>query len=186
MEDGEKIPLLQQEKKESGHGSALWKMGAAVFLLDQGSKWAAISAIGNGEEKTVIEGFFKFVHWHNTGAAWSIMQNQNTLLMAISAIAFIGLIFYRSQFDIGSQRGRIALSLLCGGILGNLADRLIHGHVVDFIRFYLKTRGQQQEVGFPAFNVADTAICVGVGLMFYSTWKAAKHGAEPPGAPTQA
>jgi signal peptidase II len=68
--------------------------------------------------------------------------------------------------------GQIAFGLLFGGIAGNLADRLIHHEVVDFLRFYMVLRGGYgQEVGFPAFNFADTAICTGVGLIFLITWR---------------
>ena len=64
----------------------------------------------------------------------------------------------------------MSLGLIFGGILGNLVDRLFRDHVVDFIRFYLHRRSGE-EIGFPAFNIADSAICVGVGLMFLISWR---------------
>jgi signal peptidase II len=73
--------------------------------------------------------------------------------------------------------GQIAFGLIFGGIAGNLADRLIRHEVVDFIRFYLQQRGGD-EIGFPAFNVADTAICTGVALIFLITWKN-EHAVKP-------
>ena len=68
--------------------------------------------------------------------------------------------------------GQIAFGLIFGGIAGNLTDRLLPRHeVVDFICFYMQQRGDGGEIGFPAFNIADTAICTGVGLIFLITWK---------------
>lgn len=186
MEDGGKNPQLLPSENPNGGAANMWRIGAVIFLLDQGTKWAVLATLGNHTEKTIIEGFFKIVCWHNTGAAWSILQNQNKLLIGISALALVGMITFRNQFDVGSPRGRWAMALLCGGILGNLVDRIMHGHVIDFIRFYLSTRGQENEVGFPAFNVADSAICIGVVLMFYSTWKAAEGSGKNPSATPQA
>ena len=72
----------------------------------------------------------------------------------------------------GTLSGQIAFGLLFGGIAGNLADRLFRHEVVDFLRFYIQLRGGYgREIGFPAFNVADTAICTGVGLIFLITWR---------------
>jgi signal peptidase II len=75
--------------------------------------------------------------------------------------------------------GQFAFGLIFGGIAGNLTDRLLPGRreVIDFIYFYLHQRGGG-EIGFPAFNVADTAICTGVGLIFLITWKS-EHAAKP-------
>ena len=68
--------------------------------------------------------------------------------------------------------GQFALGLIFGGIVGNLIDRLTVKHVIDFIYFYVEQRGGK-EIGFPAFNVADSAICTGVGLIFLLTWTGA-------------
>ena len=62
------------------------------------------------------------------------------------------------------------MGMLIGGIVGNLIDRVAYEHVVDFIRFYLKQRGGN-EIGYPAFNIADMGICVGVGLLFVMAWR---------------
>jgi signal peptidase II len=66
--------------------------------------------------------------------------------------------------------GQLSLGLIFGGIAGNLLDRFLHGHVVDFIYFFVSRRGGG-EIGFPAFNVADSAICTGVGLLFLLSWQ---------------
>ena len=62
------------------------------------------------------------------------------------------------------------MGMLIGGIVGNLIDRVVYQHVVDFIRFYLHQRGGG-EIGYPAFNIADMAICVGVGMLFVQAWR---------------
>ena len=142
-----------------------------VIGLDQLTKQIVLRFLGYEEQKIVIDGFFKFVHWHNTGAAWSLFRGKNMLLAMIAIVALIVLFFTRHHFDARTLLGQVAFGLICGGIVGNLIDRLRVGHVVDFIYFYLQQRGGS-EVGFPAFNVADSAICTGVGLVFLLTWKA--------------
>ena len=92
-------------------------------------------------------------------------------------LAFVALFLTRHHFDVDKLSGQIAFGLIFGGIAGNLLDRLRVGHVVDFIYFYLQQRGGG-EIGFPAFNVADTAICTGVGLIFLITWKN-EHSPKP-------
>lgn len=141
-----------------------------VLALDQLSKQVVLKYLGEADEIAVVDGFFKLVHWGNTGAAWSLFRDQNALLAIVSLIALLGLFLWRNHFDTKTMPGQISLGLIFGGIVGNLADRLFIHHVVDFLRFYLYTRSGE-EIGFPAFNVADSAICIGVGLLFILSWK---------------
>jgi signal peptidase II len=136
-----------------------------VLCLDQLSKLAVLNFLGYADERVIIDGFFRLVHWGNTGAAWSMFRDRNTLLAGISLVAVVVLFLTRHHFDIHTSVGQVALGLIFGGIIGNLIDRLVHGHVVDFLYFYVNRRGGT-ELGFPAFNIADSAICTGVGLMF--------------------
>jgi len=81
--------------------------------------------------------------------------------------------------------GQISLGLIFGGIAGNLVDRFLRKHVIDFLYFYLERRGGG-EIGFPAFNVADAAICSGVGLLFLLSWQKDHNGTtatSPPPKP---
>lgn len=145
---------------------------AGVFALDQLTKQIVLRFLGTEESKELIPGFFKLVHWQNRGAAWSLfstMHGSNYVLAAVSLLAFGALIRFRNHFAAETRIGRVALGLVMGGILGNFCDRIIIQHVVDFLRFYVHSRSGL-EVGFPAFNVADSAICVGVGLMFVQAW----------------
>ncbi len=143
-----------------------------VFALDQFTKWLVLKTLPAYHEKIVIDGFFKFVHWGNTGAAWSLFSGNNVTLAVVALLALVALFLTRHHFDSHTLPGQIAFGLIFGGIAGNLTDRLLPGRheVVDFLRFYLQQRGGD-EIGFPAFNVADTAICTGVALIFLITWK---------------
>jgi len=141
-----------------------------VVALDQVTKQIVLRFLGYAQEKVVIEGFFKFVHWGNTGAAWSLFRGNNGLLAGVALIALLVLFLSRHYFDSRTLFSQIAFGLIFGGIVGNLIDRLWVGHVIDFIYFYVQQSGGS-EIGFPAFNVADSAICTGVGLVFLITWR---------------
>jgi signal peptidase II len=141
-----------------------------VVALDQLTKQIVLRLLGYSQEKVVIEGFFKFVLWGNTGAAWSLFRGNNALLATVAVVALVVLFFSRHHFDSRSLLGQLAFGLICGGIIGNLIDRLWAKHVIDFLYFYLRQR-DGTEIGFPAFNVADSAICTGVGLVFLLTWR---------------
>ena len=149
-----------------------------VIALDQVTKQIVLRFLGYSEEKVVLAGFFKFVHWGNTGAAWSLFRGNNMPLAVIALIALVVLFFSRHHFDSHTLLGQVAFGLIFGGIVGNLIDRLRVGHVIDFIYFYLQQRGGA-EVGFPAFNIADSAICIGVGLVFLITWKSERAPETP-------
>lgn len=142
-----------------------------TYLADQITKLIVLKVLDYADQHVVIDGFFKFVHWGNSGAAWSLLYGRNGLLALISLAALVVLALTRHRFDLKAWVGQLAFGLVFGGILGNLTDRLRFGHVVDFLRFYLYQRGGE-EIGFPAFNVADSAICTGVGLLFILSWRA--------------
>lgn len=148
----------------------------AIVALDQFTKLLVLKFLGYGaQEKIVIDGFFKLVHWGNTGAAWSLFRGNNNLLALVALLALVILFFSKHHFDSRTLLGQIAFGLIFGGIMGNLIDRLVRGHVIDFLYFFVQHRGG--EVGFPAFNVADSAICTGVGLIFLLTWRNERHSA---------
>jgi signal peptidase II len=147
-------------------------VGALVYGFDQLTKYLVLQFLGQGQERVIIEGFFRFVHWGNTGAAWSLFRGNNGTLAIVAAVALVGLFLARHHFEIRTRLGQFAFGLILGGIAGNLTDRLIPSrqHVIDFLYFYVNT--ERGEVGFPAFNVADSGICVGVALAFWATWQA--------------
>ena len=149
-----------------------WRIGLIALLviaLDQLTKWVVSNSIAYLDEIEVIPGFFRLVHWGNTGAAWSMFRGNNEILALVAIIALLILFFTRHHFEVHTLGGQISLGLIFGGIIGNLIDRVARDHVIDFLYFYVKTR-TREEAGFPAFNVADTAICIGVGLLFVLSW----------------
>src|SRR3954452_18916878 len=108
-----------------------------VIALDQVTKLLVRRFLGDTQEKVVVEGFFKFVHWGNTDAAWSLFRGNNYLLALVAIGALVVLFFSRHHFEARTLLGQVAFGLICGGIIGNLIDRLLFGHVIDFIYFYL-------------------------------------------------
>jgi signal peptidase II len=153
-------------------------ISALVLVADQITKLLVKRLLPQGDEKIIIDGFFRFVHWENTGSAFSMFTGKNYVLAVVGVIALLVLFRSRHHFDAHTLLGQVALGLVFGGIIGNLVDRVFVGHVTDFLYFYVQRRGAS-EVGFPAFNVADSAICIGVGLIFIVSWKHDKSPAKP-------
>src|SRR5579863_4530059 len=119
-------------------------VAAVVVALDQVTKQLVKHELGLGDEKVVINGFFKFVHWGNTGAAWSLFHDRNELLAIVSTLALLGLFLWRRHFYFDVALGQLSLGLIVGGICGNLLDRLCYHEVIDFLRFYLYRRSGEQ------------------------------------------
>jgi signal peptidase II len=147
-------------------------MAVLIYALDQLTKFIVLKLLGKGDERVIIDGFFKFVHWGNTGAAWSMFRGNNELLAIVALVALVVLFLARNHFETRTLLGQLAFGMIFGGIAGNLTDRLLPGRhqVIDFIYFYVKRTGGE-EIGFPAFNVADSGICIGVALVFWVTWR---------------
>lgn len=153
-----------------------------VLAWDQVTKALVLRYLGYAEERLVIPGLFKFVHWQNTGAAWSLFTGNNTMLAVVAVAALIVLFLGRHHFDSRSRLGQVALGLIFGGITGNLIDRIRVGHVIDFLLFFHQPSGGGDPLVFPAFNIADSGICIGVGLIFLLSWRS-EHSARSTGVP---
>ncbi|MBN2506884.1 MAG: signal peptidase II [Verrucomicrobia bacterium] len=146
-------------------------LALVVLVLDQVTKLMLMHYLPEiGDEREVVRGFFRLVHLGNTGAAWSLFRGYNRELTLLALAALVVLFWTRHHFAVHTAGGRLSLGLIFGGILGNLLDRVRVGHVVDFLYFYVVRRGGG-EAGFPAFNVADSAICIGVGLLILLSWR---------------
>jgi len=134
-----------------------------ILLLDQGTKSLVNQSLQLHQSIPIIDGFFSLTHIRNTGAAFGFLAGQQGglgayVLMAFSVFA-IGFIVVLLQRLPGNETGLIvSLTFILAGALGNLADRLLYGEVVDFLDVYW--RGYH----WPAFNVADSFICIGVGM----------------------
>ena len=142
----------------------LYVIAVAVFLLDQVTKtWIYFAVAFATDRIEVIPGFFYIVHWGNTGAAWGILQGMSYWLALLAVIALAAIFKLRHHLSLRTPAAQTCFGFLCGGIVGNLVDRIVHGYVIDFLDLRF---GQ---FAWPAFNVADSAICIGVGLyIFYS------------------
>jgi signal peptidase II len=145
-------------------------LALTIVFFDQLTKLLTVRLLNVGEHKVIVSGFFHFVHWNNTGAAWSIFSGNNSLLAVVAVVALIVLFCTRHHFDLHTIGGQVALGLIFGGIIGNLIDRIRAGHVIDMLYFYV-IRRNGTEAGFPAFNLADSAIFSGVCLLFLLSWQ---------------
>jgi signal peptidase II len=137
-------------------------LSIAIVLVDQVTKELARHSLVL-RPISVIEGFFDLRFVQNTGAAWGILSGRNHWLVVLSIVMLIGLVRFRKEVLSDSQVHRWCLGFLVGGIIGNLVDRMRLGYVVDFLDFHW-----HEVYHFPAFNVADMAICTGVGLYLLS------------------
>jgi signal peptidase II len=145
-------------------------LSAAVILLDMWTKWLVVKRIDLHEAVPIIPDFFQLVHVHNTGAAFGIGANASSkivpLLLNIGAIGvFCVVVVYAFRSAITDRLLQTGLHLILGGAIGNLLDRFRFGYVVDFLDVYV--RGHH----WPAFNVADSAICIGIALLFFDMKK---------------
>ena len=137
-------------------------LSLAVALCDQATKYAITRHFYLSESIPLVPGFFNLAYVRNTGAAWGMLGGLNNWLALLSVVMLIGMVVFRRSFLTDITIHRCALGLMIGGIVGNLADRVRLDFVVDFLDFHWGLHH------FPAFNVADSAICVGVGLYLLS------------------
>lgn len=153
--------LIPRKKKYA----ILFLVTTLVLVLDQYTKYLTISHFRLGETLPIIPGFFDLTYVRNTGAAFGVLAEAHPafrvpffLMVPLVALVAIWMIFRRLPNN--NVVLAVALSLVIGGAIGNLIDRVCYGYVIDFLLFHWK-----YEYQFPAFNVADSAICVGVGIL---------------------
>ena len=139
-------------------------IAAAVLLLDRLAKWSVASNIPLHNSVTVIPGCFRLTHVENTGAAFGLFAESTAqwkigALVSFSVIALmvVSALLWKHSHSLSTTT--IGLSLILGGATGNLWDRMMTGHVVDFLDFYVGS------YHWPAFNVADSAIVIGAILL---------------------
>ena len=133
-------------------------LGLVVLIADQLTKQGVRAAFSYGESRPVIDGLFNLVYVRNDGAAWTLLSGHGFILILISVAVLVLLLVYRRSFLQEQFSHRILLGLMVGGILGNLIDRIRFGWVTDFLDFHIGTHH------WPAFNIADSAICMAVVL----------------------
>lgn len=141
-------------------------IAAAVLIADQLTKAWIVIHYPLGWDQEVIPGLFRLVHTRNRGVAFGLLASSGSVVQIGLLVVIVGVVGYITwQLARGGTDGvtRVALSLVLGGALGNLVDRVLRGEVVDFLLFYILSGGR--ELQWPAFNVADSAISVGATLV---------------------
>jgi signal peptidase II len=143
---------------------SFYLIALGVIILDRVTKLAIVEALRLGQGIPVVPGFFDIVFILNPGAAFGFLatlsdQVRNPLFILISVLAVILIVFYHTRYLRSRHLVSVALGLVLGGALGNLIDRVHYGMVVDFLDLHVGP------YHWPAFNVADSAISIGVGLM---------------------
>ncbi|GED13087.1 signal peptidase II . Aspartic peptidase. MEROPS family A08 [Aneurinibacillus migulanus] len=127
-----------------------------VFFADRITKWLVVTYMEFGQSIPLWEGVFHLTSHRNRGAAFGILQNQRGFFIVITIAIIVGIIWYLWKTHRESKLVSLALALILGGAVGNFYDRVLTGEVVDFFDFTL--------INFPIFNIADSAIVIGVGL----------------------
>ena len=140
-------------------------IASLIVALDQWTKWLvrtnipfATSWLPQGMEW--LEPYARIVNWHNSGAAFGMFQNGNTIFSILAILVILAILYYYPQVEHGDWTLRLAMSMQLAGAAGNLVDRLTVGKVTDFL-----------SIGtFPVFNVADASISVGVAVLVLGVW----------------
>lgn len=156
--------------------SWLWFTVPAI-VADQATKYLIEHHTPEDNVRPVIDGFFDLVHRHNRGVAFSMFADFDAawtapLLITFALIVMSVLVWFLVTDRAGGRRARTGMALILGGAAGNLLDRLQHGSVIDFLDFYVSS------YHWPAFNVADSCIVVGAGLVILELLTDRSHSAH--------
>ncbi|MDN4073514.1 MULTISPECIES: signal peptidase II [Fictibacillus] len=143
-----------------------------VLGLDQVTKWWIVKNMNYGQSITVIENVFYITSHRNRGAAFGILQNQMWFFIIITIAVIAAVIYYMQKHAKHQPLLRTALGLVLGGATGNFLDRIIRKEVVDFLDVKISS------YNYPIFNVADSALVVGVILIFIQTLMESKNKKE--------
>lgn len=150
-------------------GALRWLgISLVVVLLDQASKYVVTSKLAYLDE-VPVNAFFSWVRWHNEGAAFSMLADAGEwkhyffVSLALFFVCFI--VWELRRLPVQQKLLGFVYGLILGGALGNLIDRFVHGHVVDFILVHY------QSAYFPAFNLADSALFLGATLYLWLLWQ---------------
>ena len=156
-------------KSAAGSGLLPWiGLGLLIIVSDQLTKTLIIGSFELGDSRTVTS-FFNLVRVHNAGAAFSFLADasgwQRWFFVGLGLVATVAIVWMLKSHG-GQRLFSLALSLILGGALGNVIDRLLHGHVIDFLQFHWDWLAPIFPGGyFPSFNIADSAITAGAVLL---------------------
>ena len=141
----------------------MWMAAAAVLALvaDLTTKWMAVRFLSELPERRhpVVPGLFDFYLQENTGGAFSLMRDSPWVITVLSVAALVLIFVWSLKVPRNVLSAQVAFGLIFGGAIGNLIDRLRFGHVIDFLHLHYR------EWSYPTFNVADSCICVGIGVV---------------------
>ena len=156
----------------------LWWVTLLTVVLDQATKYLVNATMPLYGSRTVIPNFLDLVHVHNAGVAFGLLNGaehpqRSLLTTALALIALFGIAYYARHVRDEERFARLGLSLILGGAVGNLIDRMRQGYVIDFVDVYWR------EWHFWAFNVADAAISVGAALVFIDVLFLNRHASHP-------
>ncbi|SFI61743.1 MULTISPECIES: signal peptidase II [unclassified Bacillus (in: firmicutes)] len=143
-----------------------------VIAIDQVSKWIIVKEMELGESIPIIDNVLYITSHRNRGAAWGILENKMWFFYVITVIFVIFILFYMKKYTKTDKLLGISLGLILGGAIGNFIDRVVRKEVVDFIHTYIFS------YNFPVFNIADSALCVGVALIIIQTLLEGKNTKE--------
>lgn len=159
-------------KQAWSHYRLLLVLAVVVVVADQLTKWVISQWLPVGtfwldpgvppayQPVAVVDGFFYLVHVTNEGAAWSLFSGHARLLGLLGIVALVAIARFRKQLELDQQPMQVIFGLICGGITGNVIDRMAYGHVIDFLDFHFGS------YRYPTFNLADSAITTGVAAYF--------------------
>lgn len=143
-------------------------LSALVIILDQLTKWISVSVLDLYETVPVMP-FFNFTMAHNYGAAFSFLSSaggwQRWFFVALAVIVSVALSIWLKKLKPTAKLEAAALALIIGGAVGNVIDRFVHGYVIDFLDLYYGN------YHWPAFNIADSAICIGAMLLILDSFR---------------
>ena len=136
-------------------------IGILVFIIDQLVKHLVVSTMHLGQSLPVIKGIFHITYVLNPGAAFGMLEHQRWFFIVVALAAVLLWVAFYKKLQQESFLMRSGAGLLLGGAVGNLADRIQSGLVVDFLDFRI----------WPVFNIADIAICAGAGMLIFDIWQ---------------
>lgn len=145
----------------------------ATLALDQFTKWLVMTSLALGESVyplPALSPLFGLTYVTNTGAAFGLLKEAGVVFVFVAIVVITIIVLYMRRVPADQQLVRVALGLQLGGALGNLIDRLRLGHVVDFIDLKF----------WPVFNIADSAIVIGVALLIIAFWRQERAAARSP------
>ena len=154
----------------------IFLLSLPLYALDQITKWFVLRHVHPDELRVVIPDFFSLVHVTNTGAAFGSFRNNNLFFIVLSCVAFVFVLALLLRRRSRDTLRDISLALLLAGIMGNLTDRFLHGHVIDFLLVDLHVPLANP---WPAFNVADSCICIAVVCFIIHSFTQKKEGTAP-------